>query len=232
MSTAFDDDALQEGLGSGIPGRPRLGLGATLLQKPASFLQPQTGLGAALMNGATITAAFPLTPAPAAAGYQTPQAAAPTITGLPDIGVTSADIRQMQDAAKPAPFDVDKAVQYLDDNALPKYDDKTAGYCGKAVRLAIGAGGRNVERTESAKDYGPKLMQAGFARLDVDDFENYTPYKGDVVIYPAWGEHKNGHMQMYDGTQWVSDFKQHGGDGRYPGGDPKWKEQVFSVYRP
>lgn len=32
--------------------------------------------------------------------------------------------------------------------------------------------------------------------------------KGDIVVYPAVGKHIWGHIAIYDGKQWVSDFKQ------------------------
>lgn len=59
---------------------------------------------------------------------------------------------------------------------------------------------------ESAKDMGPALQKAGF---DPVDKTNYAPQKGDVVvIQPYPGGNANGHIAMYDGKQWISDFKQ------------------------
>ncbi|HEV2112435.1 MAG TPA: hypothetical protein VGT99_13840 [Gammaproteobacteria bacterium] len=132
-------------------------------------------------------------------------------------------------------FDVDKAIGYLDRNATPSYSRLKNGHCGRAVRKAIEAGGLKIGHAESAKDYGPNLVAAGFKKLDVQGFENYNPQKGDVIIYPAilgaTQNHKNGHIQMFDGAQWVSDFKQHG---QYLGGEPgnDFHSKPFTVYRP
>ena len=35
-----------------------------------------------------------------------------------------------------------------------------------------------------------------------------VPQKGDVVVFSAIKGHKHGHICMYDGHQWISDFKQ------------------------
>lgn len=77
---------------------------------------------------------------------------------------------------------------------------------------------------EGAKDYGDALLHRGF---QVISFE-HSFISGDVVIiqgirkadFPE-GEitrdHPYGHMAMFNGQQWVSDFKQN--NGYYPGGD-------------
>ncbi len=58
----------------------------------------------------------------------------------------------------------------------------------------------------SAKDYGPYLRNNGFSPVPAG---GYRPRRGDVVViqnYP--GGNPNGHIAMYDGHQWVSDFTQ------------------------
>jgi len=37
--------------------------------------------------------------------------------------------------------------------------------------------------------------------------DNYTPQKGDIVVIGANKNHKAGHIAMYNGSQWISDFK-------------------------
>lgn len=151
------------------------------------------------------------TAAPAAAD----EAAAPVRAGI------------FGSAVSKSKFDLDKATQYLDEHALPAYDKEKAGHCARAVRVAIGAGGREVANTEEAKDYGPKLVDAGYTRLDANTRKNYTPQKGDVIIYPALlPDHEHGHMEMYDGKQCVSDFKQ---KGPIPYGDGTLH---YEIYRP
>ena len=52
---------------------------------------------------------------------------------------------------------------------------------------------------------------------------------GDVVvIQPAMG-HLHGHMAMYNGKIWISDFKQQ--NGLYPGEAYRKEKPVFKIYR-
>jgi type VI secretion system secreted protein VgrG len=100
-------------------------------------------------------------------------------------------------------FDVDVAVRHLVENAEPGPTGKCATY----VREAMEAGGLNMSaRPVSAKDYGPYLKGKGFRGVDL---KGYVPTKGDVVVIQNYkGGDVHGHIAMYDGTQWVSDFKQ------------------------
>ncbi|QAU23552.1 CHAP domain-containing protein [Dyella sp. M7H15-1] len=117
------------------------------------------------------------------------------------------------------PYDGASAASYADSHAQP---DST-GECAKYVRRAIEWGGISLPRTRYAKDYGPILKAAGFrAALG-------APRKGDViVIQPAPG-HPAGHMAIYDGAHWISDFKQR--HGFYP--DPAYRnaQPSYEIYR-
>ena len=120
-------------------------------------------------------------------------------------------------------WDKAKAVEHLDKHALAQ----SAGRCAQFVRQAIEAGGVVLVRHLSAKDYGPSLTMVGFVAMPPSVV--LTPAAGDVgVVQPIPG-HPDGHMAMFDGTLWVSDFKQM--HGLYPG--PKYRElkPPFTVYR-
>lgn len=118
-------------------------------------------------------------------------------------------------------WDVDKAIAYLQENAEPPYG---VGKCATYVREAIEAGGLTIVRagSGSAKDYGPRLVQAGFMAQS----GNAAPYQmGDVAVIDGFAkdiskgitkDYPDGHLAMYDGTQWISDFKQTGTT-PYPG---------------
>ena len=70
-----------------------------------------------------------------------------------------------------------------------------------------GYSGRRHSSGENAKrkDYGPSLLRAGFREVPPGS----TLLSGDVaVIQPYPGGNSSGHMTMYDGTQWISDFRQ------------------------
>ena len=134
------------------------------------------------------------------------------------------------------PLNIDAAVKYLDDNA----EDGSTGRCAKYVREALDAGGLSINpHPVYAKSYGPYLTLNGFTAVVPKD---YAPKKGDVAViqdyaggvdpvttkaYPA--SDPAGHIAMYDGTQWVSDFKQidmWGGPGY------RKHRPDFQVYRP
>ena len=50
------------------------------------------------------------------------------------------------------------------------------------------------------------LMNVGFKQLPL----NTQPQVGDICVLNAVGRHIDGHIAIWNGTQWVSDFKQKG----------------------
>lgn len=100
-------------------------------------------------------------------------------------------------------MDIAAAVARLDGNAQPQSD----GLCAHYVRLALAAGGVVISPwPANACDYGPYLIAAGLAQIATAPVD---PLAGDVVVlqpYPTGNP--SGHIAMYDGTQWVSDFRQ------------------------
>ena len=107
-------------------------------------------------------------------------------------------------------FDVSNALIELNESALPK----SSAYCARYVRQALQAGGINTSnRPRSAKDYGPYLTRWGFHVVTSDiKSNNYMAMRGDIAVFRGYGKNPhgawNGHIQMYNGNQWVSDFKQ------------------------
>ena len=102
---------------------------------------------------------------------------------------------------------VDKAIATLNANASTpenlKYQSKRE--CAKYVRLALEAGGIDTsEHPKYAKDYGPYLEKWGFHEISRT---NYIPQKGDIKVWQNHiGGHIAGHINMYNGKDWVSDF--------------------------
>jgi hypothetical protein len=95
------------------------------------------------------------------------------------------------------------------------YDPKTGTYkplgeCARYTREAIEKGtGDVLDRTRYAGDYGKSLEKVNWHKIPTN--ENYKPQKGDVRIYsPIEGtaNGREGHMQMFDGKQWISDYRQ------------------------
>jgi hypothetical protein len=101
------------------------------------------------------------------------------------------------------PFDKNKAAQSAKTNALPPFG---TGRCATYVRNALEAGGLNTSGHPAlAKDWGPTLTRMGFQSVPVD---SYTPQIGDVIVIQAIKGHVSGHVEIYDGKNWVSDFVQ------------------------
>jgi hypothetical protein len=119
-------------------------------------------------------------------------------------------------------FDSDRAVKTLDSQALPGSHSQ----CGEYTRKAIEAGGIVLARRHFAKDYGISLQAAGFVSMG----QLRSGYlRGDVVVIEPIDGHPSGHMAMFNGTNWVSDFQQL--HGLYPGLSYRMKQPRFTIYR-
>lgn len=100
-------------------------------------------------------------------------------------------------------YDYKKAIETLNENA----ESSPVGYCAKYVRLALEGGGLNTSgHPRSAKDYNVFLPKLGFKEVPVK--ADYQPLTGDIVVMQSIGNHIHGHIQMYNGENWVSDYKQ------------------------
>lgn len=107
-------------------------------------------------------------------------------------------------------WDLEKTLKHLREHA----HDKSTHYCARYVRQALEAGGLVGFRVPSAKDEVKlnTLASIGFKKIaeanDDTTSPGYTPQAGDIAI-----TFKNGnHAAMYDGTKWISDFRQKGLD--------------------
>lgn len=109
---------------------------------------------------------------------------------------------------------LNSTLEYLRKNA----EAGSTGKCAKFIRLALQAGSFNLDHPPvSAKDYGPTLAAAGFVehKLSGDVLVGrwackvYQPSLGDIAVIPAVpGGGPHGHISMFDGQDWYSDFKQ------------------------
>ena len=107
---------------------------------------------------------------------------------------------------KPLPkWDINAAIAHLQSEALEHPSSK----CGKFVHKAIDAGGIRLNTAynpngKSASGYGPILRHSGFLTVAPGE----KPQKGDVVVFQPVEGHPDGHVAMFDGKQWISDYKQ------------------------
>ena len=83
---------------------------------------------------------------------------------------------------------------------------RSSGYCARYVRKALQSAGYQFTPNPSAYQYATRgtLAQAGFAKISND----MQPQVGDVVVFNRTSSRPHGHIQIFDGSTWVSDFRQ------------------------
>lgn len=106
-------------------------------------------------------------------------------------------------------FNIINAIKYAQKN----YNPKSLGQCAKYVRLMLEAGGINTTgHPISACKYVSFLPSKGFkhiatlnGREEQTEFSNKNALPGDIAVM---NHGKHGHICMFTGKQWVSDFLQ------------------------
>ncbi len=100
---------------------------------------------------------------------------------------------------------------------------KSIGRCALYVRRALQSAGYSFTPQASAYMYATNgtLKNAGFVKLNND---GYVPQVGDVAVFNRTSRNPHGHIQIYDGNQWVSDFRQ-------PKFSPYSQHNGYSVWR-
>jgi hypothetical protein len=127
-------------------------------------------------------------------------------------------------------FDIDKAINWLNNNAHSSYKD-AKGECASFIVWALQEGGATSKLYKiPAKDDGPYLKDVGFTTIKN---ENYTAKSGDIVFMQSCTGHPNGHIQMWNGVEWVSDFKQGNlaGGGFWPAEGYIKEKPSYIIYR-
>ena len=123
---------------------------------------------------------------------------------------TASESTQVPDNLNLDGWDLEKTLKHLREHA----HDKSTHYCARYVRQALEAGGLVGFRVPSAKDEIKlnTLASIGFKKIaeasDNTTSPGYTPQAGDIAITFENGNH----AAMYDGTKWISDFRQKGLD--------------------
>lgn len=108
---------------------------------------------------------------------------------------------------------------------------KSGSQCAGAVKAGLTAGGLDGSSLHNGpQNYGPGLQKSGFTPI------NTTSYKpGDIMIFQPWATKAggNGHIQMWDGSQWVSDFLQPNMADGYPGPGSTYEQNspAYQTYR-
>lgn len=97
------------------------------------------------------------------------------------------------------------------------------GRCAEFVSRAVRAGGAPLQNTHYARDMGSNLRLAGFHQV------YGSPVEGDIAVIQPTQHHPIGHACIYDGQQWISDFKQQ--HGMYPGKEYRKVRPSYAIYR-
>ena len=103
---------------------------------------------------------------------------------------------------RPYTYDAEKAGDYATANAARR----SKSLCAMYVRQALETAGCNMwGHPHTAHGYNEFLKSLDFTRMDT---KNYSPEKGDIVVFSAVKGHPYGHIAIWNGRQWVSDFRQ------------------------
>ena len=118
------------------------------------------------------------------------------------------------------------------------YDKNVCGYClrgWKTVWQEAGIG--EYANCNYAKDFGPFLISYGFQEIpitwdytEIPTLMQYTPQIGDTRVWqPYSGQSPQaGHIDWWNGTNWVSDFVQF--NEWWPGNSYR-KYPCYKIYR-
>lgn len=104
-------------------------------------------------------------------------------------------------------IDTDCFAKHLRDNAQPH----SVGKCARYVRQALQAAGGVLPggNPYHAKEYGKTLLLMGFREIRVDRASAALFLKGDIIVLqPYPNGNISGHIAGFDGTYWISDFRQ------------------------
>jgi type VI secretion system secreted protein VgrG len=137
------------------------------------------------------------------------------------------------------PWDKEASIKYLQTKMKPPPPWGNKG-CATAVREALEAGGLKVSRTIGngwAKNYGPRLTAVGF---ESRGFMKGAYETGDIALIDGFTkdekkgiprDYLEGHVCMWTGSEWISDFKQPDATHPYPGSNYKKALPSVVIYR-
>ena len=98
--------------------------------------------------------------------------------------------------------DIDKAVNHLVSNAKPK----SSNWCAKYVANALEAGGFKFTRQSSAYLYRTNGVLTNIGYREIPKPSSFV--KGDITVTDKNRYHVDGHIAMWSGSQWISDYFQ------------------------
>lgn len=100
-------------------------------------------------------------------------------------------------------YDNDKACEYITRHSYAHSHTR----CVFFVAKAMWAGGCPMVIL-MPNGYFTAMKWYGYHVVSENGDTNYVPQKGDIVVLSRTKRHFWGHIAMYTGRQWISDFKQ------------------------
>ena len=153
-----------------------------------------------------------------------------TTGGVFGSGNTSPFVFSLEALGGQTTFSVDAFAKFLNCNAAGSV---STGFCVIYVRKALAAAGmKTAGHPELPKNYGPFLAGQGCKLVSPTPAPDYAPKKGDIaVLQPVPGRtSQSGHIEGWDGSQWISDFRQ-GAKDVYPGSVYRNAKVPYAIYR-
>ena len=123
----------------------------------------------------------------------------------------------------PIGWNVENACNWLHNKAYPQYIKGKCGGCAKAVRSAIDIGfntdpnGPNSYTSRAGRpswawkyiDFLPNIGFKFLTKVSRDQMGSFSAQPGDIAVYQKGGDPSvPGHICMWTGVKWTSDFKQ------------------------
>jgi hypothetical protein len=138
-------------------------------------------------------------------------------------------------------YSSETAIKHAQTNALPlgSYLERTKKdangnrshkpSCAKYVADALAAAGLVFDRKIHAYQY-KAVLAASPEFTVIDDCTDIR--KGDIVVFDSSSVSASGHIAIYNGEYWISDFKQTGSSGFFPGPGYQKAKVPFTIFRP
>jgi len=119
----------------------------------------------------------------------------------------AANVKCCLDKKPPQPTGALAKAQKAADYAASHAHAKSTGYCAAYVADALLASGFSFTRQGSACQYHTNniLKNIGFK---LQSSKPNPLKKGDIAVHGCNNAHPHGHIQIYNGSAWYSDFKQ------------------------
>jgi len=130
----------------------------------------------------------------------------------------------------------EEAIKFAEDNA----HEKSTGWCSTYVKNALVKGGLTYFQCD-AGSCGGGLQAQGFTQVKDQNTDDGQYEVGDVVVISAFADpdgegpkkgSKHGHLAIWNGLHWISDFHQNTrGKNVYPGAGYDMAKPNYKIYR-